>query len=1613
MISLILAGMTFPGNRNRASSQSSIQPEDAVSESERQFRAMADAAPVMMWVTGPDRLCTFVNRSWLDFTGRTLEQEWGNGWVEGVHPDDRDRSIETYTAAFEVRERFEMEYRLRRHDGKYRWILDTGAPRFTPEGVFAGYTGSCIDITERQESEARHRASEARLAAMIDSATAGIISINAQQQITGFNRAAERLFGWSAADVLDKPLDILLPATFRAAHSRHITEFGTTEQGRAIEGALSALKRDGTIFPVEATISHATVEGEQIFTAIVRDVSERTRTENALRESEDRLRRLAESAFEGIILSQNNWVFDANIAFCKMHGSTVESLRGAPFLALIAPDYRELVRRKRDLRDEAIFEAECLRADGTIFPAELRQRQTSIGGQPAWVTAIRDISERRQNEAALQTERDHLAQITAVTPNAIFSFRLRADSSTCMPYASPAFTTLFGLVPEEVRDDATPLFERLHPEDLPHIWDTIVESAQTATPWRAETRVLHPERGEIWVEGQAVPRREPEGSILWYGAFTDISERRLADAALRESEALNRTVLNSVSSHVAVLDREGTIVAVNEAWRRFGRENSPIPGMSPLATDVGTNYLKALTEAIAYHSQSEKAEQIRAIHEGITEVLEGIRGVFTCEYTCTALDEPRWFLMNVHPLSSQRGGAVVTHFDVTEHRRAEEDRVYIMEHARCLLYQATVHEIGEPNLRWNIQYPPDVIGQQFLPLQVSAGQTYLQAQFLARPEEDRARCVALANISIRAGRSFEHEYRALAADSSIHWLHEAIRVETLEEGKMWRVVAVCTDITERKQAEIALHRQAEWQALLLEISRFLIMQVDLGAPLLNTLFEKIHRHLNIDHCYYYLWDNATASLRLVASIGLNEPFRASMEQLRLGETFCGTVAETHTSLNADIFRIETDPRGEVSRRLGLRAYSGHPLLTHDGAILGTLAFASTRRSQGFTQEEHRFLEMLCHFVGTTVERTRSETALRESEARLRTVTTTARVGLVVVDKDHCYRYCNRAFTEILRIPISPEEMPGRRIADVLTSVYDTQIRHRLDRAFQGERITYELSVPPSFLHPEERRYEFTYEPGGDPFDPVVVVVVIDITARKQAEQALRDSEQRLIRAQSLAHLGHMDNDARTGRIYWSDETFRILGYEPQQFEPTTELFFSRIHPDDRIELRRSRTELVEEGIGSQVEYRIIRPDGQVRWILGQGETIVDEAGQAIRFMGTLLDITERRAAEEELRYIVHSARCLFWSANVIDVGDPLLQWHILHYDEETAQRFMPLSVLPDQTYIYAAYLNRHPDDRARTTAYGTAQVRAGRSYSQEYRCLGGDGVWRWHREDVHVEIIAPDRWHIVAVITDVTDLKNAEAEIREINTSLEQRVMERTAQLESANKELESFSYSVSHDLRAPLRSISGFSEALLEDYQDALDDTGRDYLQRVYNTSQRMGLLIDDLLALSRVTGGEIERYPADLSKMAEEIVANIKSLDRERSSRVTFRIAAGLQASCDGRLARIVLENLLGNAWKYTSRHDHAQIEFDVLRQEETTPDEAIFFVRDDGAGFDMARAANLFGVFQRLHRASDFEGTGVGLATVQRIVHRHGGRIWAEAAPEKGATFFFTLGPGSIVS
>jgi PAS domain S-box-containing protein len=526
-----------------------------------------------------------------------------------------------------------------------------------------------------------------------------------------------------------------------------------------------------------------------------------------------------------------------------------------------------------------------------------------------------------------------------------------------------------------------------------------------------------------------------------------------------------------------------------------------------------------------------------------------------------------------------------------------------------------------------------------------------------------------------------------------------------------------------------------------------------------------------------------------------------------------------------------------------------------------------------------------------LESNRDLTKLKAEERRFENLLEAAPDAMVIVNGAGLIQIVN-AQTEKL-FGYSRQEMIGMPVQILVPET--THIKHIRD---DEARATGEVDdLRGRRKDGREFLVEISFSPIETPDGTLISSAIRDVTERRRLEQDLRDANeyleqrvtartselastnsellntQELLRmAHKVARIGTFDLNKQTNTAIWSPEMQEMYGITTGQFDQRIETWRAMIHPADLAQADMLSARAQSEGQSLQVEFRITRPDGQVRWMASRARFIFDSGGKLARIVGVNLDITEQRNRQEE---------------------------------------------------------------------------------------------------------------------------------ITALNATLEQRVAERTAELVRSNKELESFSYSVSHDLRAPLRHIDGFARILNEEFAAELPEEGRHFLDRILNATTHMGHLIDDLLNLARIGRKEINRQDVRMNELVKQSLADL-NIDGERT--IEWRVEALPALNCDPGLLKLVFTNLLANAAKFTQKRSAAVVEVGSL----LIDGEPALFVRDNGVGFDPQYADKLFGVFQRLHRQEEFPGTGIGLATVQRIVHRHGGRIWAESAPDRGATFYFTLGP-----
>ena len=569
------------------------------------------------------------------------------------------------------------------------------------------------------------------------------------------------------------------------------------------------------------------------------------------------------------------------------------------------------------------------------------------------------------------------------------------------------------------------------------------------------------------------------------------------------------------------------------------------------------------------------------------------------------------------------------------------------------------------------------------------------------------------------------------------------------------------------------------------------------------------------------------------------------------------------------------------------------------------------------------------------------------------------------------------------------------------AAYDPESALIIDAAFKrlvAEGVPYDLEL--GLLRADGQRV-WVHTIGRPVLDDGRVVRVggniSDVTERKRVEDALRASDQ-------LFHSGFdhsptgMALTGLDGRLVEVNAAFaRMLGFDdPAQL---AEQDFARFtHPEDVAANREGVRMMVEERKPYVAEKRYIRRDGAVVYALMGSTAVLDADGRPSMLFTQVQDITERKQAEAALRASEQRFRGGFENSPIgmaltgldgrlVEVNATFAR--MLGYDDPAE--------LAGQSFANVV----HPDEVAQGQETIKRIMEKG-SYHGERRYIHRDGTVVYALYGATLVRDADGRPSVFfGQVQDITERKLAEAEVLRLNAELEQRVLRRTAELKAANQELEGFAYSLAHDLRAPIRAINGFGAALSQNHGDELGDQGRETLDRIRRASAKMGELIDAMLLLSDLTRRELSVTSVDLSAVAREISEELRALDPARG--VEFVIGDGLETVGDQRLVRVLMRNLLENAWRFTGPREHARIE--VMRA-----GAGVFAVRDNGVGFDMDFAGLLFKPFARLHREDEFPGIGVGLTTVERIVRRHGGAVWGEGRPGEGATFYFKLEPST---
>lgn len=785
------------------------------------------------------------------------------------------------------------------------------------------------------------------------------------------------------------------------------------------------------------------------------------------------------------------------------------------------------------------------------------------------------------------------------------------------------------------------------------------------------------------------------------------------------------------------------------------------------------------------------------------------------------------------------------------------------------------------------------------------------------------------------------------------FVHTEIDVRALrdEQGRVRHMFATIQDVTERLRAETELQRSRAQLLKAQEIARMGSWSMDL----------------------------------------LRRRFVASPQALAIYGTDPGR--PEFTLEEADALVVPED-RALVRAAVRRGADSGEPCDLRCRILNPSRGVRHLHVRAEFEREDGQFVRC----VGMVVDETELVEAQRERDRLVSVLEATSDI-VSMADPEGRVFYFNRAGYEVLGLP------PDAPLADAIANVHPEWAARRVKEEgiptaiaqgrWLGETAVFDAS---GRERPMSQLIMAHHGPDGQLM--YVSTILRDISERQAAEQALREQGRVLAEAQEVSRMGNWSIDLASGEVSWSDALYPLLGFDPDTDRPSVEAFMARLHPDDRPGMERNMKDHFagHEGDTRMIEHRVVLPSGAVRHLETRARLSCDPQGRPVRMFGTSMDVTERVMAAQA----------------VADLKDMLEQAETVSLlgswagDAETgrlnvsAQLFRNLGLTPaERPPTDPQYLDRlHPDDRARVAADMAVIRQGGPPEDLVFRTHPDHGPVRWLRRtarriDRSAEGLKP---RYIGTLLDITDAVRAEERLRLVNQELEHRVAERTAQLSQANQELEAFSYTVSHDLKAPLRGIDGYSQLLVEEYGERLDGDGREFVGRIRQGVQQMGELISDLLEYSRMERRDMAAGPVAIRPLVASILEGYQA-DIERQGAQVSTEVDDFTLALDREGMAVVLRNLVGNALKF-SRDSHPPT-IDIGSRSEHG--RRVLWVRDNGVGFDMKYHDRMFGIFQRLHRAEEFPGTGVGLALVAKAVQRMGGRVWAESSPGNGATFY----------
>lgn len=1315
---------------------------------------------------------------------------------------------------------------------------------------------SLLTHRDLHESEERYRVT-------LRTAMDGFFRTDMQGKILEVNETFCAMTGYSEQELLAMNIvDISMRNIEKiAADIKSATELGP-QRFESIHR-----RKDGSLFDVEIGAQHQPIAGGRIV-AFARDITERKRAEKELRKQADLLNLTHDTVFvtdpEGVIKYWNRGAEEA-------YGWSAEQAMGKvvhELLKTVFPTSFEKIKALVMEKDR--WEGELLhtRKDGTRIVAASRWalKRDEQGAPVAIMETNNDITERKRAEEALRQSETYLAEAQRLSRTGCWAL----DTTTGEVYSSEENSRIYGFDPKEGPPTWQAALARIHPEDRDGVRGCIEKSLREKIATSNEHRIVLPDGTVKYIHATRRPMLNDAGEVVkLVGVLTDITERKRAEEALRESEHKYRELVENANSIILRWNSRGEITFLNEFGQKFfGYNESEI---------LGRNMVGAITPEIESTGRDLRS-LIAGICENPTAFKQSVNENMLRDGSRVWI---AWTNKAAFDAEGKPTGVLSIGSDITERKRAEEalrrSEAYLAEaqrltHTGSFAYRpgGDVLYASEETIRiWGFDRQQEIPNHEVVRQRIHP--------------DDLARVRARSEASVRAKTDWDDEFRIVLPDGEVKHIRGIHHPVFSASGELIEVVGTSMDITEHKRTEQTLRR----------LNRELLAIGDCNQALLRVtdeqnLLDAICRIICEEAGYRMAWvgyaeNDEARSVRPAAWAGVEEGYLATANitwaDTERGRGPAGIAIRSGQSCYIQDYA--TDPRfapwGKSALQRGYRSGIVLPLKDEHAKVFGCLCIYCAERN-AFTSEEIRLLEQLGADLAFGIVTLRSRAARKRAEQEVAILSFALdKIGesAFLIDEtghfqyvnEECCRFLGYTRAELLDLGVSniDPKFPAERWPDQWRDLKEKRSMSFESRHRTKDGRTFPVEVSANYFEYEGQAYN--------------IALVRNITQRKAAEDALRLSEAYLAESQRLTHTGSWALDVASDTyIYASEECFRIYGFDPEGEPVSQKTVLRLIHPEDRNRLSANHEKSLREKVDTSDEYRLVLPHGTVKHLQSIRHPVLNDAGDIVQLVGTTVDITDRKLAEEELQNLL-------------------------------------------------ANLESRVEKRTR--------------------------------------------------------------ELSEANQSLQ-----------AANKELDSFTYSVAHDLRAPLRAIDGFSLMVLKDYADTLDEDGRRKLKVIRSNTQQMGRLIDDLLTFSRVGRKEMANVRLDMEAIVRSAWRELTQLTPERRLELSVRrLPSGMG---DQALIKAVVTNLLSNAIKFTKYRENAIVEVGAYFEKGTE----IYYIKDNGVGFNMQYYDKLFGVFQRLHSAEEFEGTGVGLAIVERIINRHGGRVWAEGKEGEGAAFYFTL-------